>query len=145
MPVPTAPTAVPTATATVGKPALLEIGAPLRVSLPGVTADVVASGPVQSTEASGGASPPRETAGTFTIRVAPTSGSVTVRTADFSSLNEVGHPVRLTPVGPAGVTARAGRPASLALRGTYGSGAAQITWRHGGAVIAIWDFTIELD
>ena len=39
----------------------------------------------------------------------------------------------------------AGGTASVAVRGTYHSGSAQVTWRHEGHVVALWTFTIELD
>jgi hypothetical protein len=33
----------------------------------------------------------------------------------------------------------------MTLRGTVCSGAAELTWRHDGKVMAIWDFNIEPD
>ena len=145
VPVPTAPTAVPTATADGVRPALLEIGAPLRVTLSGVRALVTALGPTQSVEYNGGTTVPTSTVGTFTVQVRVTSGSLAVRAADFSSRDEVGKPVSLRPVGTGSVVAKPGRPAELKISGTYGSGAAQVTWAHQGKVVAVWDFNVELD
>jgi hypothetical protein len=33
----------------------------------------------------------------------------------------------------------------VAVRGTYHSGSAQVTWRHDGHLLALWTFTNELD
>ena len=47
--------------------------------------------------------------------------------------------------GPLPQIGTAGGTASVAVRGTYHSGSAQVTWRHEGHVVALWTFTIELD
>jgi hypothetical protein len=52
--------------------------------------------------------------------------------------------VELTPVGAASATASGTAPATLTVRGDFDAGAAQITWRHDGHVIAVWVFTVEL-
>ncbi len=145
VPVPTAPTAIPTATANGTRPALLEIGAPLRVTLPGVRALVTALGPTQSVEYDGGSTAPISTVGTFTIDLRVQTGSLAVTASDFSSRNETGEIVSLRPAGPTAVRAKAGQRTELKISGTYESGAAQVTWRHAGKVVAIWDFNIELD
>ena len=143
VPIPTG-SGQPTATAGPHHPALLDIGAPLRVDLGTAQAEVTASGPVQSVEFTGTVRPTR-TGGTFTVLVRPTRGAVTVRAADFSSRDDTGTPVRLHAMGAAAVRATPGHPAQLRLVGTYGSGAAQLSWRVGGRLVAIWDFNIELD
>ena len=143
VPIPTTPAAQPTATASVGRPTVLAMGAPVDVTLPGgKRATVTALGPVELTPQSGRA----HTVGVITVSFTSLRGSLTIHAADLSSRDETGTPVPLTRHGgPALATSRPGRPGELVLRGTYHSGAAQVTWRYRGQVVAIWDFTIELD
>ncbi|MEV5541875.1 hypothetical protein AB0L13_34055 [Saccharopolyspora shandongensis] len=47
--------------------------------------------------------------------------------------------------GPAVATASPGKPATLQLTGKFQVGQAQINWQQYGHVIAIWDFTVEID
>jgi hypothetical protein len=82
----------------------------------------------------------------ITPRVTVRSGrALAIGTDDLSSRDETGEAVALTPAGTTRSTAKAGGTASVAVRGTYHSGSAQVTWRHGGHVVALWTFTIELD
>lgn len=83
--------------------------------------------------------------GTITLRVAAKSGTLKVTTADLTSRDDHGTDIVLSAVGPAQATAGAGGTADLVVRGTFSSGAAQITLREDGHVTAVWDFTIELD
>ena len=138
----------PTPTASSGRPQLLAMGAPVNVRLAGVHAVATALGPVQigsSAPASGSAGPLRSTPAEITLTVKAATGSLSVSAADLSSRDENGTAVRLTARGPGRVTAVPGRPATLVVRGTYDNGSAQLTWRHDGAVLAVWVFTIELD
>lgn len=156
----------PTPTASSGRPQLLAMGAPVNVRLAGVIAVATALGPVQlqqpagtpasvgATASAGGrasvsapapAGPRRSTAAEITLTVTTTTGSLRFGAADLTSRDQTGASVRLAARGPAEVTASPGRPATLAVQGTYDNGSAQLTWRHGGAVVAVWVFTIELD
>ena len=118
------------------------MGEPVRATLPGgVRATLTLLGPEQSTTRPGAES----TDGTFTITVQPSAGALRLSAGDFSSRNETGRPVALRRDGPASVRASSGRPASLKVVGRYSSGAAQVTYRHAGHLVAIWDFNIELD
>jgi hypothetical protein len=145
VPIPSAPADQPTPVATRKHPQLLAIGQPVVIALPGAAATVRTFGPVERTPYRGGASVPSSTVGVVRVEVTPTRGSVTLRAADLLSRDEVGRAVALAPVGPATVTATAHRTASLRVAGTFRSGSAQVTWRYQGHVLAIWDFTIELD
>ncbi len=147
VPIPTAPAADPTPTASVGHPQLLAIGAPVNVTLPGgVTAVVTALGPDQLiTDPPASGKPPQSTIGIISITAVVSRGSVTFHDADFSSRDETGEPISLTAHGPATVTATAGHPATMRIQGRFSSGAAQVTWTSGKAVLALWDFNIELD
>ena len=142
----------PTPTASSGRPQLLAMGAPVNVRLAGVAAVATALGPVQLAPAGTPAStspasagPQRSTPAEMRLTVKATSGSLSVTAADLSSRDENGSAVVLTASGPDRVTAVPGRPATLIVRGIYDNGSAQLTWRHDGAVVAVWVFTIELD
>lgn len=118
------------------------MGAPVLARLGhGVRARLTVLGPQQGTTRPGAAS----TSGTFTVRVEPGAGALRVSAADFSSRNETGKAVPLRPAGQVSVTARRHHPTTLRFVGRYASGAAQVTYRHRGRLIAIWDFNIELD
>jgi hypothetical protein len=123
---------------------LVAMGAPIRAQLPGVTAVVAATGPVEDLPSTGG-QVPDHTTGTISIAITQSTGPLAIAAGDFSSRDEQGQNVSLTPHGPDTVTAAPGKPAPLTLVGVYHSGAAQLTWRHDGKVVAIWDFNIELD
>ncbi|MCQ4042621.1 hypothetical protein ACFOSC_24735 [Streptantibioticus rubrisoli] len=144
VPIPSRPAGQATPTADEHHLQLVAMGAPIRAQLPGVTALVVASGPVEDLPSAGG-KVPDQTKGTITITVSQATAPLTVKADDFSSRDEQGKDVALSPAGPTTVTATTGKSANLVLSGTYHSGAAQLTWRHDGKVVAIWDFNIELD
>lgn len=145
VPIPTAPTAVPTATASEKKLALVAIGQPVQARLPDADAVVTALGPNELTPYTGGSKRPHSTVGIITITIKPSRGRLAITAADFSSRDESGTHVTLAPAGAASVAARAGSTATLRVKGTFTSGAAQITWRHDDRVIVVWDFNIELD
>ncbi|MBB5156497.1 hypothetical protein [Saccharopolyspora phatthalungensis] len=145
VPIPTAPAAAPTPTASPGHPQLLAIGAPVRVTLPGgVSAVVTALGP-DVVLPSNTTTPPQTVTGTITITATSATGALALHAADFSSRDETGQAVPLAASGPASATASGGQPATLKLTGTFRAGAAQVTWRTAGTVVAIWDFNIETD
>lgn len=143
VPIPSPPTAQATPLADEGHLQLLAIGAPVRVALPESSGVVVASGPTEDLPTAGPV--PDRVTGAITITINQVTAPLTVAATDFTSRDEQGTPVALTPAGPAAVTATADHPGALILTGSFGSGAAQITWRHHGNVVAIWDFNIELD
>jgi hypothetical protein len=131
--------------ATSGHPQLLAMGEPVRIRLAGVSGLVTALGPYELTPYLGGTRLPTQTVGIFTLKAAPTTGSITLRAADFLSRDETGHYIALQPIGPSIVTATPRQPAQLKVKGTFESGAAQLTWVYGGKPLTIWDFNIELD
>lgn len=144
VPIPSAPATDPTPTASPGHPQLLAMGAPVRVTLAAATATVNALGP-DVVPPKGGATPPQSTTGTITFTATVTTGTLTLRASDFTSRDQTGQAVQLTASGPATATARAGQTATLRLTGTFRAGAAQVTWRAAGSVLALWDFNVELD
>ncbi len=147
VPIPFAPAADPTPTASPAHPQLLAIGAPLTAVLSGgITALVVASGPDQLGTAQATASaPPQSTLGIITITAHVIRGSLTLHAADFTSRDQTGRAVPLSAHGVSMVTAAAGKSATLKVQGRFPSGAAQITWTHQKSVLSVWDFNIELD
>jgi hypothetical protein len=143
VPIPSAPATEPTPTASPGHPQLLAIGAPVHVTLPGATGVVTALGP--DVTVPGGSATAKSATGTITITATVTTGTLTFHAADFTSRDETGQAIPLAASGPATVTAGAGNPGSVRVTGTFPAGAAQVTWRLNGAVLAIWDFNVELD
>ena len=145
VPIPIAPATQPTPSADESHPQLVAIGSAVSVTLPGGTGVITALGPTEDLPTPAPAKPPSQVSGTITLRVAPASGTLTVRAADLSSRDDHGNNITLTAVGPNQVIATAGTNAPLTVRGTFQSGAAQITLRQDGHAIAVWDFNIELD
>lgn len=131
--------------ASIGHPQLLAMGAPVEASLPGgVRALISTAGPTEDLPP-GGAKPGSKVHGQITVTVTPSAGTVRLAAADLACRDQTGALVALRPIGPAGVTASPGHPASLVLAGTFRDGDAQLNWRQDGRAIAIWDFTIEID
>lgn len=148
VPIPSAGPAEFAPSAAAGHPAILAIGGPVRVALRGgSTALVTALGPQQlgAPTSRPGGGPPQTTRAVITLRVATTKGSTTLAAADLSTRDQTGHALTLTPDGPPSRTVAAGTTASINVVATFASGAAQLTWRYAGKVLAIWTFNIELD
>ncbi|OLZ66333.1 hypothetical protein AV521_27840 [Streptomyces sp. IMTB 2501] len=145
VPIPTPPTAQATPTADDKHLQLVAMGDAVHARLPGVQAVIRASGPAEDLPTRSGSRPPDHTTGTITIRADQVTAPLAVRAGDFSSHDEQGKNVALTATSANSVTASPGHSATLTLHGTFRSGAAELTWRHAGKVIAIWDFNIELD
>ncbi|WNM33417.1 hypothetical protein RKE30_25015 [Streptomyces sp. Li-HN-5-11] len=143
-PIPRPPTAQATPTAGEKHLQLLAMGYSVHAQLPGADAVVTAGGPTENPIAKPGGVPDHAN-GTITVTVREATGPLTLHAADFTSRDENGKAVPLSVRGPATVTARPGHTAALTLTGTYEAGAAELTWRHDGRTIAIWDFNIELD
>jgi hypothetical protein len=147
VPIPTAPSAAPTPQADESHPQLLAMGAPLGVMLPTGRGLIVANGPyyvaVPPTAAPSAQDNP--VIGTFTLHLRAWSGSFRVSLADLSSRDEQGRNVALEAVGPDSVQVSPTTPTKLLLRAQYHDGSAQLTLRHDGKVLAIWDFSVELD
>jgi hypothetical protein len=147
VPVPSAPSAQPTPTGSAGHPAVLAIGGPVRVDLADGRAGVITVlGPEQldpSIDASGQQA--KSTRAVISVRITAIRGAIELSGHDLTSRDETGTAVALTARGASSVRATAGQSATIALQGRFDSGAAQITWRTGGQVYAIWTFTIELD
>ncbi|MEU8694151.1 hypothetical protein [Streptomyces sp. NPDC048665] len=144
VPIPSPPTAQATPTAGEKRLQLLAMGYSVHAQLPGVNAVVTAGGPTENPIAKPGGVPDHAT-GTITVTVHEATGPLTLHAADFTSRDENGKPIPLSAHGPATITARPGQTAALTLSGTYEAGAAELTWRHDGKTIAVWDFNIELD
>jgi hypothetical protein len=144
VPIPSRPAAHATPVASEHHLQLVAMGEPVRAELPPANAVVVASGPLQDPITIPGKVPDHALS-TITVTVSGSTGDLTIKDTDFSSRDEEGKAIRLKARGPASVTASPGHPATLTLAGTYESGAAQLTWRHDGKVVALWDFNIELD
>ncbi|MFJ5530462.1 hypothetical protein [Streptomyces sp. NPDC093261] len=144
VPIPSPPTAQATPTASEKHLQLLAMGYSVHAQLPGANAVVTAGGPTENPIAKPNGVPDHAT-GTITMTVRDATGPLTLHAADFTSRDENGKAIPLTAHGPATVTASPGRTVMLTLAGTYKAGAAELTWRHDGKTIAVWDFNIELD
>ncbi|MGA5817712.1 hypothetical protein ACPC54_07620 [Kitasatospora sp. NPDC094028] len=147
VPIPTPPSARPTPVADEQHLQLVAMGDTVQAKLPEGGAVISASGPTQGATAAPDASGkvPEHTTGTITVTVRQATAPVTIAAADFSSRDDQGAEIPLTATGPATVTAAPGGTATLTLTGTYQAGAAQLTWRHDGKPVTVWDFNIELD
>jgi hypothetical protein len=147
VPIPSPPTAQATPTANEHHLQLVAMGDAVHVNLPGVQADIQASGPTEDlpAPATGSTRPPDHTAGTITLTVTQATAALTVHAGDLTSRDQQGQNVALTALGSATITAAPGHPATITLRGTFQAGAAELTWRHDRKTLAIWDFNIELD
>lgn len=144
VPIPSPPTAQATPTASEKRLQLLAMGYSVHAQLAGVNAVVTANGPTENPIAKPKGVPNHAT-GTITVTVREATGPLTLHAADFTSRDENGKAVPLSAHGPTTVTTRPGEAATLTLAGTYEAGAAELTWRHDGKTIAVWDFNIELD
>ncbi len=113
----------------------------------GNTALVTALGPQQLDTPSvrAGSPPPRTTAAAITLRLTAIRDATTIAAGDLSSRDQRGHALRLVPQGATTKTVAPGATASITVKSTFTSGAAQITWRHHGVVLGVWTFNIELD
>ncbi|WP_164835866.1 hypothetical protein, partial [Actinacidiphila soli] len=144
VPIPSPPTAQATPTADAHRFQLVAIGDSVQANLPGTGAVIQASGPLYNVPTTG-VRPPDHVTGTITIAVSQATTPLTIKAGDFTSRDEKGKIVSLAPTGAPAVTVTPGHRATLTLTGTFHQGAAQVTWRHNGKVMVIWDFTIELD
>lgn len=150
VPIPPSTAPQPTPGASAGHPALSAAGGPIAVSLGDEgRAVVTVLGPEQAhtgaAESAAPASPQKRTRAYLTLQVRQTSGSATLGADELSSRDQTGRPVALAPKGSRVITTHAGSTSTLTVAGTFDSGAAQVTWRHQGKVLAIWTFTVELD
>lgn len=145
VPVPPTTAPDPTPSASAGHPALSAVGGPIAISLGQEgRAVVTVLGPTQATDGQSDG-PASSTRAYLTLQLRQVAGSATVRADELTSRDETGEKIALTSSGPARVTTRAGRISTLKVVGTFDSGAAQITWRHHGKVLAVWTFNVELD
>jgi len=150
VPIPSAPSVEPTASANASHGAVLAIGAPVSATLPGgATVILTALGPdtapVPVPTSHPTAAPDIPIEGTITLRVKAVAGSATLGAEELTSRDQRGRTVALTPVGASTVTVAAGSQAELVVRGTFHDGAAQVTLRHAGHTLALWTFNIEND
>lgn len=115
----------------------------------GAHALVTALGPEQVTLGDGArkpvAGPAASTKAIITLTLNTATGPGTVAASELSSRDEAGKAITLTPVGPKTATLSAGATSEVTVAGTFDSGAAQVTWRHAGQLMAVWTFNIELD
>lgn len=146
VPIPSAPKTQPTPSADEAHPQLVAIGSPVAVTLPSGSGIITALGPTEDLPTPYPAKPPSQVSGTITLRIAGKTGTVKVSAADLSSRDDHGTDIALTAVGPTQAAASGGGGSEdLVVRGTFVSGAAQITLREDGHVVAVWDFNVELD
>jgi hypothetical protein len=146
VPIPSVPTGTPAPViASAGHPQLLAMGAPVQVTLPGGGQGMITTtGPAYDLPP-GRVKPNAPVPGVITVTATATAGNLTLAGSDLASRDEQGNPVPLTATGPPTVSARPGHPATLRLSGTFHAGSAQINWQQDGHVIAMWDFTVEID
>lgn len=151
VPIPSAPKTQLTPSADESHPQLVAVGSAVAVTLPSGTGAITALGPTEDLPTPLPAKMPSQVAGTITLHLAAKTGTLKVATADLSSRDDHGTDIKLTAVGADHATATATGSgtgtgtADLVVRGTFSSGAAQITLRQDGHVVAVWDFNIELD
>lgn len=147
VPIPPSRAPEPTPKAAAGHPALSAAGGLIEVSLGAEgRALVTILGPEQVHNAPvDKAGPKRSTQAYLTLQMKQLKGRATVRADELTSRDETGHFVGLRSVGPAKVSTRSGKISTVKVEGTFDTGAAQVTWRHHGRVLAIWTFTVELD
>ncbi|MEO3935528.1 hypothetical protein V3N99_02105 [Dermatophilaceae bacterium Soc4.6] len=149
VPIPTPPPTPPVPTASGARLQLLAMGEPVLVVLAdGSRATVTANGPRQDHQGvvvpTPGQPPPR-TKATMTVSARGETGTTVLSASDLSCRDDSGASIRLTPLGPASRRVAAGSTGQLEVSGVFRSGSAQLTWAPGGHVMAVWDFTIELD
>lgn len=145
VPIPTAPPIAPVERADAGHPQVLAIGEPVDATVTDGVARVTMLGP-DITPAVSTTGPPEDGSAVFTVQVTTTSGRVAVAATDLSGRDDHGRDLVLTPVGPATVVSAQGKgAATLRVAAEVHAGAAQITWRHDGAPMALWTFNAELD
>jgi hypothetical protein len=131
-------------TAAPGHPQLLAIGEPVTATLTGgAAATVTLLGP-EITPAPAASGPPDHGTAAFTLRAVPVRGAVALSVKDFTGRDDQGNDLIITPAGPA-LTSTGTGTVTLRMTAAVRSGAAQLTWRPGGAVIALWTFNAELD
>ena len=149
VPIPTAPSVESTETAQPGRPAVLAIGGPVAATIGTTAVLATALGPEQvviPTPAGTSANqPPLATRAVITLTFRATAGMLPVDDGQFTSRDQTGRSIRLTPQGTSRGTVSPTHPVTLKLAGTFTSGAAQITWSVGHGPLAIWTFNIELD
>ena len=149
VPIPPSRAPEPTPHARPGHPVLSAAGGPVLVTFGSEgTALVTLLGPEPvdrgaATSTRGG--PQRRTRALLTLRVTQRTGSVSLRIGDLGVRDQTGRRIALRSRGPTAVRTRAGSTSTLQVLGTFFSGAAQVTWRHRGQVLAVWTFNVELD
>lgn len=105
---------------------------------------VTVLGPTQATDGQS-AGPASKTRAYLTLKVKQSKGSAVIKADELTSRDQTGGLIPLTSKGPKTITTHAGKTSELELVGTFESGAAQVTWRHHGKVLAVWTFNVELD
>jgi hypothetical protein len=141
VPVPTGVPAESTPSASPGRPAILAMGGPVAMRFAdGAQALVTALGPSQTRSGRAARTP-----AVIALRIRMTRGAEVVTAGELSSRDETGKAVALRADGPARIRVAGGATGTIRVRGVYDNGSAQMTWRHGGHVLAVWTFTIELD
>ncbi len=145
VPVPPSSAPEPTPSASAGHPALSAVGGPIAMSLGQEgKALVTVLGPTQATDGQSDG-PASRTRAYLRLRVAQTQGSATIASSELTSRDETGRSIALKTDGPRTITTHSGKTSTLTVVGTFESGAAQVTWRHHGRVLAVWTFNVELD
>jgi hypothetical protein len=142
VPIPKAQSSAPQP-ASPGHLALVVMGDPVQVTLPGVVTTLTALGPDFNLPPLTGA-PPAQASGTMTVQIRADQGSVTLQASDFRAYDQN---QKLVPLAAStqSLTVAAGQTASLSFSGTFVAGNAQLTWVTQGQPVAIWDFVADYD
>ena len=134
-------------TASPAHPRLAIEGDTVRVLLPGVRVMATAVGPQVPEE--GRFPVPETTRCTFTITFARASGPLTLRAADFATVDERGHLHRLRlhvrGGGPLPTRVPPGHTVSVVMTGRLPTGNGQLIWAPDGRSTVSWDFSVEID
>ena len=134
-------------TASPAHPRLAIEGDTVHVLLPGAQVMATAVGPQVPEE--GRFPVPETTRCTFTITFARATGPLTLRAADFATVDERGHLHRLRlhvrGGGPLPARVPAGRTVSVVMTGRLPTGNGQLIWAPDGRNTVSWDFSVEID
>ena len=134
-------------TASPAHPRLAIEGDTVHVLLPGAQVMATAVGPQVPEE--GRFPVPETTRCTFTVTFARATGPLTLRAADFATVDERGHLHRLRlhvrGGGPLPARVPAGHTVSVVMTGRLPTGNGQLIWAPDGRNTVSWDFSVEID
>jgi len=123
---------------------LVAAGEPVVVRCAGAVAVVEAARPDLTPVSVAGQPPVQHAAGTLTVTVRPSSGSLRVPAAGFLALDQAKNQIPLR-ADRASSTADARHPATVRLSAVFPAGHTTLTWQPAGKPLVTWDFMVELD